>query len=274
MKWFRWYRGTTENPKLALVAARANKPSESGEGDRVRGAVSLTDVIAVWAVMLEDAAHKEHWGVCRKTADFVAIVLRWRSEEVQNIFDAMAEHELIVFLDDGIKISKWHEYQYSSDGDKTGAARQQRYYNRHKKKPNAPLTREAASASRPDTDTDSEVSTSAAEVVGEDPKAKLFRVGKTTLVSFGIAEKRTGALLGQWLKTRNDPEGLLAAIQFARDQNVAEPVAYISAVLKQGQSNGIGQKSIGQRAIELADEWRRREREAGFHGSSDDAGSH
>jgi len=77
------------------------------------------------------------------------------------------------------------------------------------------------------------------EIVDEDPKAKLFRLGKTVLVSFGVAEKRTGGLLGQWLKARNDPAGLLAAIQFARDQNVAEPVAYVSALVSgKGNKNG------------------------------------
>lgn len=123
--------------------------------------------------------------------------------------------------------------------------------------------------------TDSVPKGTADEVVGEDPKAKLFRVGKTLLVSFGVAEKRTGALIGQWLKNRNDPGGLLAAIQFARDQNVAEPVAYISALLnRQERPNGKPKQTLSDLAFELADEWRRREREAGLFGSDDNAGSH
>lgn len=77
------------------------------------------------------------------------------------------------------------------------------------------------------------------DIVGEDPKARLFRLGKTVLVSFGVVEKRTGSLIGQWLKAKNDPAGLLAAIQFARDQNVAEPVAYISTLVSgKGNKNG------------------------------------
>jgi uncharacterized protein YdaU (DUF1376 family) len=109
------------------------------------------------------------------------------------------------------------------------------------------------------------------EVINEDPQARLFRVGKTILVSFGVAEKRTGALLGMWLKSRNDPVGLLAAIQFARDQNVVDPVAYVSAMIKEGKANG--QKSAGDRAHELAEEWRRRERDAQVSGSADNARS-
>jgi len=117
------------------------------------------------------------------------------------------------------------------------------------------------------------------DVVGEEPKAKLFRVGKTILVSFGIAERRTGALIGQWLKTKNDPVGLLAAIQFAREHNVAEPVAYISACLGGGKGNGNGRrKHLSELAFELADEWRERERErehqAGIRRPFDDGRSH
>lgn len=102
------------------------------------------------------------------------------------------------------------------------------------------------------------------EPVGEDPKAKLYRVGKTILVSFGVAEKRTGSLIGQWLKTV-DAEGLLAAIQYAREQNVAEPVAYITTLVN-GSKNGKSQQGLGDLARELAATARDREREAGLFG--------
>jgi uncharacterized protein YdaU (DUF1376 family) len=107
------------------------------------------------------------------------------------------------------------------------------------------------------------------EPVNEDPKARLFRIGKTTLISFGIPEKRTGALIGQWLKTRNDPAGLLAAIQYARDQNVAEPIAYISTLVSKASTrNGqFGKQSLSDRAFELADEFEAAERARGLERS-------
>lgn len=150
MKWFRWHRGCCENPKFAVVAARASKETDFGEGERLRGAVSLTDVIAVWAVILEDAANKNHWGILKKDAEFIAIVLRWHNEEVQNVMDALISEGLLDPTDGGIKISKWEEYQYASDSDPTNAVRQKRYYNAHKRKPNALVK-------RPDTDTDTDI---------------------------------------------------------------------------------------------------------------------
>lgn len=149
MKWFRWHRGTCENPKFAVVAQRANKETNCGEGNRLCGAVSLTDVIAVWAVILEDAAKKEHWGKFKRTAAFVAAVLRWRTEEVQGIINEFIA-EGMLGKDGGI--TNWKEYQYASDHDQTSAARQKRYYDKHKRKSNGTN----ALASRPDTDTDTE----------------------------------------------------------------------------------------------------------------------
>ena len=109
------------------------------------------------------------------------------------------------------------------------------------------------------------------EPVDEDPKAKLFRIGKTALVSFGVSEKRTGSLIGQWLKQRPDPVGLLAAIQYARDQNVAEPVAYISTVISNAKSqNGQhGKQNLSDLAFELADEFEAAERARRDDGTHD-----
>jgi hypothetical protein len=100
----------------------------------------------------------------------------------------------------------------------------------------------------------------------DDPKARLFRIGKTILVSFGVAEKRTGPLIGMWLKKRSDAIGVLAALEFARDQNVAEPVAYVSAIIN-GKRNGTSYKERSSEiAFRLAAELRTREGEAEIGG--------
>jgi hypothetical protein len=100
--------------------------------------------------------------------------------------------------------------------------------------------------------------------VDEDTRAKLYRIGKLLLVTFGIAEKRTGSLLGHWLKqTHDDADGLLALIQYARDADVAEPIAYISALVNGRSGNG---KAAGgaELAYRMAEEIRERKRALGF----------
>jgi hypothetical protein len=85
----------------------------------------------------------------------------------------------------------------------------------------------------------------------EDAKTRLFRVGKTVLMSWGAPERTCASMIGRWLKTKDDPEGLLAAIEYARDRNVFEPIAYISALVG-GRNGKNGKRSVGDVAGELA----------------------
>jgi hypothetical protein len=129
-----------------------------------------------------------------------------------------------------------------------------------------PTKREAlhSPSQREDSEAYASAADAAPEPVDEEPKAKLFRIGKTILVSFGVGEKRTGSLIGQWLKERNDPAGLLAAIEYARDQNVAEPVAYISTLLTKAKTNGHrGKQDLSAMCFAIADELRQQEHSRG-----------
>jgi hypothetical protein len=283
MKWFRWYRGTVERAKFRIIADRASSPGPGGGSvhmERVDGAVFTTDVLAVWVTVLEDAGNASHWGYVTRYARDIATMLDLGVSEVEAILAGMVAEEMI---ESGGKrghyhIVNWEKYQFTSDTDPTRAERQKRFRQRRTRNAlrDGPVTRTDTDLDPVDpsgSTADAGVGAAAlfdnVEVIDEDPQAKLFRVGKTILVSFGVAEKRTGALLGMWLKSRNDPVGLLAAIKFARDQNVVDPVAYVSAMLKEGKANG--QKSAGDRAHELAEEWRRRERDAQVSGTADNA---
>src|SRR5262249_20079593 len=106
-----------------------------------------------------------------------------------------------------------------------------------------------------------------AEVVpiDEAPKAKLFRVGRTILVSLGISEKQSGAIIGRWLKQKNDPPGILAALEYAAANGVMEPVGYVTRCLaKDGKHEKL---SLTDQARELADRARELENTAGFRRS-------
>jgi hypothetical protein len=132
MKWFRWYRGTVEDSKFALIADMANKDGPAGEGNRCYGAVTVTDAIAVWAVMLEDACKKDHWGVVKISAKHIAIILRWWPDEAQSVIDAMVSVGLIDPIDGGLKVRNWEQRQYVSDTDPTNKERQKRYREKSK----------------------------------------------------------------------------------------------------------------------------------------------
>lgn len=108
-------------------------------------------------------------------------------------------------------------------------------------------------------------------IVDEPPKARLFREGKTILVSLGLSESRSGAVIGQWLKKTPDADGILAALVYARDQGVIEPIGYVTRLLNSGgKTNGYRQEEpAAERAYKLAEQARELERQAGF-GRQDD----
>jgi sRNA-binding protein len=106
----------------------------------------------------------------------------------------------------------------------------------------------------------------APEPVNEPPKAKLFRKGKTLLVSLGVPEKRSGSLLGLWLKQKHDPEGILAALQYAVDHGVMEPIAWMTKLLARETSHGKTNPSTSDLAREMAEKAREFERRAAGNG--------
>jgi hypothetical protein len=86
-------------------------------------------------------------------------------------------------------------------------------------------------------------------VLTESPNAKLWRIGSELLMGFGKSEREARMLIGHWLKTNSNPAGILDAIQFARDRNVAEPVAYITTLVNEGSQPGTRQNGGGGFAL-------------------------
>jgi hypothetical protein len=86
-------------------------------------------------------------------------------------------------------------------------------------------------------------------VLSETPNAKLWHIGSEFLMGFGKSEREARALIGHWLKTNPNPAGILDAIEFARDRNVAEPVAYITTLVNEGSQHGTRQNGGGGFAL-------------------------
>lgn len=121
----------------------------------------------------------------------------------------------------------------------------------------------------PETETETELEHDAShhwttdeEPIGEHPRARLFRRGKTLLVSLGVSEKQSGAVIGRWLKQKNDPEGILAALQYAADHGIIEPIGYVTRCLAKEISDE--KLSLADRARRLAEQAREIENAAGL----------
>src|SRR6516164_6131776 len=94
--------------------------------------------------------------------------------------------------------------------------------------------------------------------ITETPSSRLFREGKPMLVSMGTSEKTAGSIIGRWLKVNGDPEGILAAISYARDFVPIEPIAYVTKLLQQKVKPN-GTASARERAFQAAERLRQME---------------
>lgn len=137
-RWFRWYEGTAEDAKLRLVAKRSR--------------VTVRDVIAVWAVILENASSIEHPGVCSKGTELIQIVLDFEDGQLEPIIENLAEMGMIERGEHGLTICNWGKRQFKSDVDLTATERQRRKRERDKRTSHAPVTRDSRNQNRTETE--------------------------------------------------------------------------------------------------------------------------
>lgn len=138
-RWFRWYEGTVEDAKFRHVARLSR--------------VTLRDVIALWAFILEDAAHLDHRGVCERPAQFMAAALDFDDGVVELILEAMAEAGLIHEPDGPVSVCNWNKRQFESDIDKTASRRKREQRSRDADTSHKHVTRDTG-GSETDTETD------------------------------------------------------------------------------------------------------------------------
>jgi hypothetical protein len=118
--WFRWHHGSVNDPKFGLVAKKA--------GARVG------DVIAVWALVLEQASANVERGVCGdidcEATDFL---LGADDGTTARILEAMRSRGLIT----GDRITRWEDRQPKRERVDTTAAERKRTQ-RERERDNAP----------------------------------------------------------------------------------------------------------------------------------------
>lgn len=146
-RWVRWYEGTTEDAKFRVVARLSR--------------VTVRDVIALWAFILEDAGHLDHRGVCKRNEDFMAATLDFEEGVVERILEAMKANEMISVGHGEITVCNFCKRQFESDTDPTASRRQREKRQRDRSSRNGPVTRDSR-GSDTDTDTEAEKKESAA----------------------------------------------------------------------------------------------------------------
>lgn len=138
-RWFRWYEGTIEDAKFRVVARMSR--------------VTVRDALALWAFILEDAAHLSHRGVCQRDEDFMSATLDFDEGVVERILAAMQDVDMISVGPGAITVCNFNKRQFDSDTDPTASERQQRKRERDKLSGHTDVTRDSR---RPDTETDTD----------------------------------------------------------------------------------------------------------------------
>jgi hypothetical protein len=151
--WFRWWHGSVSDPKFGVVSMRAKRP--------------LTEVLAVWASLLESASQADDRGdVSDCVSDEIAWTLRMEAEHVESIIAALENRGMLC---DG-RIASWDRRQPDredaiSPEAKPVAQRVREHRERVKSACNADVTRSNADVTRSNapeqnrTDTETEKST-------------------------------------------------------------------------------------------------------------------
>lgn len=98
--------------------------------------------------------------------------------------------------------------------------------------------------------------------VNETPRAALYREGLAILVSLGLRESTARAVISKWLKKRDNPQELLATLQWAYNRGVIEPIGYVTRIW----TGGNDKRSFTDSIRSLAEQARELEREAGLGG--------
>ena len=143
-QWLRWYRGSVEDAKFRFIAYQAK--------------VSISEAIAVWAVLLEDAASDQHRGIVTRDINWITTILALDAGFAAAILTAMQSLSMVKVTNEGIIICNWGLRQFESDADKTAAERKKRQRERQSRSSHGPVTRDTSvshgSVTRTETETE------------------------------------------------------------------------------------------------------------------------
>ena len=233
--WFRSWHGAPTDTKWRTIAKRAGVPA---------GYVTAI----VW-VLLDRASQADKRGsIAGYDAEEIAVALDFEPEQVEAVIAAMHDKGVL----HGDAFAGWEKHQPSREDN--SADRVRRYRERQKRdvtQCNARVTHCDAPETETDTDTetDTEEANASSDAGASANRAylrnRLVFESHDDLVALGISRREAPGLIGRWLRSTNDDEArVLEAITRARDQRAHEPVAFITARLKENHHERIDRNNV------------------------------
>jgi hypothetical protein len=204
-RWVRWYEGTVEDAKFRVVARMSR--------------VTVRDVVALWAFILEDAGHLDHRGVCKRNEKFMTATLDFKEGVVDRILKSMEETDLVSIGNDGVTVCNFKRRQFDSDVDRTATRRKREQRERDNETSHEHVTRDTGG--------------SESETYTEEEKKESRRVARATAPNSDFDEfwkaypKRKGEnpkaparkLFDAAVKQGADPKAIIAGVKAACARN-------------------------------------------------------
>lgn len=207
-RWFRHYAGMVRDDKMVRAALKAKQ--------------SVERTIWVWGAILESAAEIDDEGRFEVDAAEIAHFLRCKPAHIEAILAAMAELGRI----DGDRVSTWSKRQFKSDRSND---RVTEYRAKKRAERNADVTLQERHRNAPETETETEVPLSN----DNGPVPDLDKLLWDSAKSYLGASK--ASLIGKWISEYGKP-AVLAAIGASQAERAADPVSFITGVLRKGAS--------------------------------------
>lgn len=198
-RWFRFYDGVLDDPKVQLLPDALFKSW-----------VNLMCLSSKMEGKPFDAAA-------------VAFALRIPETKAQSTIDALLERGLLDDTAAGLLSHNWKARQYKSD------LSNQRVKEHRERKRNVTDT---VTLTSPETEQNRYSEPNGSDAVAS-PLARLWSDGLPALMALGVKEKQARPMIGRWLKDASDDASRLSSlIDRARKECAADPIAWITAALK------------------------------------------
>lgn len=205
-RWFRHYAGMMRDDKLVRAALKAKQ--------------SIERTLWVWGAVLESAAEIDSEARYEVDPAEIAHFLRCKPAHIEAILEALKDLGRI----DGERVSTWSKRQFKSDRSND---RVTEYRAKKRAERNGDVTLQERHRNAPETETETEVPLSNDNGPAQDLDKLLWDSAKTYL---GASK---ASLIGKWINQYGKP-AVLAAIGASQAERAADPVSFITGVLRKG----------------------------------------
>ncbi|MBH2008311.1 MAG: hypothetical protein I8H71_01290 [Xanthomonadaceae bacterium] len=254
--WFRWHHGSVTDPKFQLVARKSG--------------CRLSDVLAVWAFVLEKASASEDRGTFGEL-DAEAIDCLFGFDD--GITAAILEHMGARGLVHGGDVLSWEKRQPKREREDAGAAERKRNQReRDAATAGQGEPREATGSNvtpshaksrqekpREEERREEEIPSVAVATGGKPPMAPdeiIFGYGLSLLVNAGTAEKQARSFLGGLRKAHGDT-ALIDRLRDCAKAKPLQPLEWLAAALPPAGAKGAPnkQEALEQRNRDAVADW-------------------